>query len=156
MRVDLHIHSTASDGCWHPPQLVAQVRQAGIGLFAVADHDTVANVRPVEHLARDSGLAFIRAVEVSTTLDGHLFHFLGYGIDPEDPSLLRVLQENEETMESVDQQSIHKLIEAGYDLRPEEYDLYENDVTRGGWKALNLFICAFLSEFERSQSAFQE
>jgi len=140
MRVDLHIHSTASDGRWTPQQLVEQVQRAGIDLFAVADHDSVANVLSIERLVRGSGLGLIRAVEVSTTLDGHLFHLVAYGIDPEKPSLLHVLCENQEKMEGVDRQSIRLLMDAGYRISLVEYETYEDDATRGGWKALNLFI----------------
>ncbi len=140
MRVDLHIHSTASDGRWTPGQIVQEVRQAGIDLFAVADHDSVASVRAVESAAKGSGLSFLRAVEVSCTLDGDLLHILGYGIAPEDPRLERVLAENRVKMESVDRQSIQRLIDAGYPITHHEYEAYENDPTRGGWKALNLFI----------------
>jgi predicted metal-dependent phosphoesterase TrpH len=140
MRVDLHIHTIASDGCWLPAELVDQVGRAGIDLFAVADHDAVDSLRPVEDLVRSNGPAFIPGVEVSSTLAGCLFHLLGYGIDPDSPSLLAMLSENREKMESVDLQSIQMLIDAGYPIGYEDYDRYENDVTRGGWKALNLFI----------------
>jgi predicted metal-dependent phosphoesterase TrpH len=151
MRVDLHIHSTASDGCWTPERLIDRVRRTGIGFFAVADHDTVANVRPTEALISGTGLAFARAVEISTTVHGRLFHILGYDIDPEDSALLRLLAKNRETMESIDQQSIHKLTTAGYEISMEEYERYEHDPTRGGWKALSLFIdrgfCSDVGDF---------
>lgn len=140
MRVDLHIHSTASDGCWPPEELVARVRQAGIDLFAVADHDAIGSVLHAERLARGSGLGFIRAVEVSTTLDGHLFHLLAYGIDLENRALLDILDDNWHKLTCVDDQSIAALIEAGYEITWEEYRAYENDPTRGGWKALNFMI----------------
>ncbi len=140
MRVDLHIHTTASDGRWLPAQAVEQVRRAGIELFAVADHDAIESLRPVEALVRGAGPAFVPAVEVSTTLEGCLFHLLGYGIDADSPDLLALLSENREKMESVDLQSIQKLIEAGYAVSYADYERYENDATRGGWKVLNLFI----------------
>jgi predicted metal-dependent phosphoesterase TrpH len=116
------------------------VRRTGIGLFAVADHDTVAHVRPTEALLPGTGLAFLRAVEISATHHGSLFHILGYDIAPEDPALLRLLAANRDTMESVDRQSIQKLVSAGYETSIEEYERYEHDPTRGGWKALSLFI----------------
>lgn len=140
MRVDLHIHTTASDGRWLPAQVVKQVRRAGLDLFAVADHDAVDSLHPVEDIVRGSGPAFIPGVEVSSTLEGCLFHLLGYGIDPDSLPLLAMLSENREKMESVDMQSIQKLIDAGYPIDYDDYHRYENDVTRGGWKALNLFI----------------
>jgi predicted metal-dependent phosphoesterase TrpH len=140
VRVDLHIHSTASDGRWPPQELVTQVKRAGIELFAVTDHDTIANVLPVERLARGSGLGFIRAVEVSATLQGHLIHIAAYGVDLDDPALLHMLDENGKKLRSAGDQSIEKLIHAGYDVTWEEFKAYENDVTRGGWKALNFTL----------------
>jgi predicted metal-dependent phosphoesterase TrpH len=139
-RVDLHIHSTASDGRWTPQQVVSQVAQTGIGLFAVADHDTVDSVSAVERFAQRTGMGFLRAVEVTTTLDGRQFHLVAYGIDPAHPVLLEMLRENWEKLTSVDDQSIEKLIGAGYDLDLEEYAAYRHDPTRGGWKALNFLI----------------
>jgi len=66
MRTDLHIHTTASDGRWSPERVVAEVQARDIGLFATADHDSVASVGQAEALAREAGLTFLRGVEVST------------------------------------------------------------------------------------------
>ena len=60
MRADLHIHTVASDGRWTPEQVVAEVQAHGIGLFAVADHDTIASVPVAEASALKAGLAFLR------------------------------------------------------------------------------------------------
>lgn len=151
MRVDLHIHSTASDGTWTPEQIVEQVCQAGIGLFAVADHDSIDNVRATEALADVRGLHFIRAVEVSSSWNKQSIHILGYGINLDDAELLAMIDENYRKLASVDDQSIHKLIAAGYDLSFEEFVAYQNDPMRGGWKALNFMIdkgiCSGVKDF---------
>jgi predicted metal-dependent phosphoesterase TrpH len=151
VRVDLHIHSTASDGRWYPEQLVEQVAQTGIGLFAVADHDTVDSVRPAEHLAVERGLSFIRAVEINATIEGQNVHILGYGITPEDPGLQELLTYNRDKMHEVDRRSIQKLIDAGYAVSHEACEAYENDPSRGGWKALNYLIdegiCSGVKDF---------
>jgi predicted metal-dependent phosphoesterase TrpH len=117
----------------------------------VADHDAVNNVPVAERLARGSGLAFIRAVEVSCTLGGHTVHVLGYGIDLRDPTLLGVLERNQRQLRSAGEESIHKLIQAGYDIDLQAYEAYQDDATRGGWKALNylidLGICRDVKDF---------
>lgn len=140
LRVDLHLHSTASDGCWPPEELVRQVRDAGIGLFAVADHDTTENVPQVARLAQQSNIGFIPAVEISCTLQDTGVHLLAFGISPQDPSLLSLLQANWDRLASVDDQSINKLIQAGRDITWQEYERYEDQPTRGGWRALNFLI----------------
>lgn len=140
MRADLHIHTTASDGCWTPEQVVAEVQARGIGLFAIADHDSAANVLPVETLARDAGLTFLRGVEISTLLDGRLFHVLAYGFDIGNPGLTALLQENRAKLDQQNDSIVHRLIAAGYEIDLDDYITYECDHTRGGWKVLNFLI----------------
>jgi len=151
MRADLHIHTSASDGCWTPEQVVAEVRSCGIDLFAIADHDTVASVPAAERLAGDAGLAFLRGVEVSAFLDGHLFHVLAYGIDLEDAALTALLQENRNRMARTSDATLRQLIAAGYEIDLADYAAYQYDGTRGGWKELNFLIdrgfCVDLSDY---------
>jgi predicted metal-dependent phosphoesterase TrpH len=140
MRADLHIHTTASDGCWPPERVVAEVKTRAISLFAVTDHDTVASVVATEALARREGLAFLRGVEVSTRLDGRLFHVLAYGFDLENATLAALLHKNRANMDQANDETIRCLISLGYPLDFADYAAYEYDRTRGGWKALNFLI----------------
>ncbi|MBE9507504.1 MAG: PHP domain-containing protein, partial [Chloroflexi bacterium] len=140
MRADLHIHTTASDGCWPPERVVSEVKARSIGLFAITDHDTVANLRQTEALARDAGLAFLRGVEVNTWLDGHLFHILAYGFEPDNPTLAELLRENRGKLDRASDDVIHNLIAAGYPIDLDDYLAYEYDRTRGGWKAYNYLL----------------
>ncbi|MEM5770438.1 MAG: PHP domain-containing protein, partial [Bacillota bacterium] len=140
VKVDLHIHSTASDGSWRPQELVAEVDKAGIGLFAVTDHDTVASIIPVQQWAAEAGLVFLPGVEVSTTAGGKSFHILGYGIDPGAAALQQLLRHNTELLERVDHDSIRKLIAGGFAIDYAEYCAYRHDPVRGGWKSLSFLI----------------
>jgi predicted metal-dependent phosphoesterase TrpH len=140
MRADLHIHTTASDGRWTPEQVVAKVLDRGIGLFAVTDHDSVANVPLAGALAQEVGLAFLSGVEISTLVDGHLFHVLAYGFDLGNPALAALLQENQARLDQADDHIIHRLIAAGYEIDLDDYVAYEYDRTRGGWRVLNFLI----------------
>lgn len=152
-RADLHLHTTASDGCWSPGQLVEQVLRAGVGCFAVADHDSVGSVPQAAALAREGGLAFLPAVEVSSKLNGRLVHILAYGIDLSIESFHRFLNSNEAILRCYDDSSIRMLIDAGYAIDYAEYEAYSWDQGRGGWKALNYlidkgFCCDVRSFFE--------
>ena len=95
MRADLHIHTTASDGTWTPPELVEQVLAVGLGALAVTDHDSVANVAETARLAREVGLQFLPAAEICSTKENLSFHILGYGIDITNKHLLALMQHNE-------------------------------------------------------------
>jgi len=91
-RVDLHVHSTASDGAWSPTAVVRAAAAAGLTVLAVADHDTTAGVREAQAAGARCGVEVIPALEV-TARDGSLeVHLLGYGVDLDAPAL-RALEE---------------------------------------------------------------
>ncbi|NLE43360.1 MAG: PHP domain-containing protein [Chloroflexi bacterium] len=140
MRVDLHIHTTASDSRWTVDQVVEGVKAAGIGLFAVADHDTVASVDRAESLARLAGLAFLPCVEFSATLDGRLIHILSYGIDRTDHALGELLAANRAAMKASNTMIIRRMIEYGFPIDWDDYVAYRHVPTRGGFRELNFAI----------------
>lgn len=87
MRIDLHLHSTASDGSLSPAALLRAAEAGGLDIVALTDHDTTAGVAT----AQEAGAArvhVIAGIEVSTSLDGNEVHILGYFVDPLHPSLL--------------------------------------------------------------------
>ncbi len=146
MRADLHIHTVASDGTWTPEEVVAHVQAAGLGLFAVADHDTVESIPAIAGIVRRTpgAPAFLPAVEISTLLDGTLVHILGYGISPDHPRLNDLLTTNRRRLEWVNDETLRRMKAAGYPVDLEAYERYPNDPTRGGWKGLNFLIDAGL------------
>ncbi|MGD9160032.1 MAG: PHP domain-containing protein [Desulfobacteraceae bacterium] len=140
MKADLHLHTTASDGTWTPEALIENIIRAGITVFAVTDHDSVENVATTVDLVKDTDLKFIRGVEVNTTENGHLFHILGYNVDPDNESLNEILLKNRNVMEDRDERSIKVLQEMDYPVVLDEFLVYENNPERGGWKALNYIL----------------
>lgn len=140
MRVDLHIHTQASDGTWTPAQAVEHVRAIGIGLFAITDHDSIDNVAAVESLVRGTGLRFLRGVEVSTSLNGSLYHVTAYGFDPTNQALQALVSSNRQRLEDANRESLDRLRRDGFSIDLDVYDTYENDPTRGGWASLNYLI----------------
>lgn len=92
MRIDLHTHSTASDGTQPPAEVVASARQAGLDVVALTDHDTTSGWAEAASAARTHGVALVRGIEVSTARDGVSIHLLGYLTDPSDPALTAELE----------------------------------------------------------------
>jgi predicted metal-dependent phosphoesterase TrpH len=90
--VDLHLHSTASDGTLAPAALVAHVAARGVRLMALTDHDTVAGVAEAAAAAQAIGIGFVAGVEISVGWRGRSLHVLGLAIDPEAPALARGLE----------------------------------------------------------------
>lgn len=85
MRIDLHTHTTASDGTLSPQELVALAGKVGVGILAVADHDTTDSVDPVRTLGAQAGIEVIPAVELNTDVEDSEVHVLGYFIDHHQP-----------------------------------------------------------------------
>ena len=92
-RVDLHLHTTASDGVLEPAALIAVVAAAGVGLCAVTDHDTTAGLAQADAAATALGVQFIPGVELSTLWSGRTLHVLGLGIDRASPALAALLEQ---------------------------------------------------------------
>ena len=88
LRIDLHTHSTASDGTESPSDVVAAAYRAGLDVLALVDHESVDGWADAESTARRLGLGFVPGVELSTKLDGASIHVLGYLLDPTHPGLV--------------------------------------------------------------------
>ena len=89
--VDLHTHSTASDGTDTPAQLVRRAKAAGLSAIALTDHDTVAGVAEAQCEAARVGLEFLPGIEISAAHPRPgVMHLLGYGVDPHSPRLLEL------------------------------------------------------------------
>ncbi|MGW2390032.1 PHP domain-containing protein [Streptomyces lydicamycinicus] len=88
MRIDLHTHSTASDGTDTPAELVRNAAAAGLDVVALTDHDTVGG-HAEARAALPAGLTLITGAELSCRLDGVSLHMLAYLFDPEEPELAR-------------------------------------------------------------------
>ncbi len=81
MRIDLHTHSTASDGTESPAELVRSAAAAGLDVVGLTDHDTVRGWDEALD-ALPPGVRLVRGTEISCAYDGISLHLLGYGIDP--------------------------------------------------------------------------
>ncbi|WP_275463062.1 PHP domain-containing protein [Streptomyces noursei] len=88
MRIDLHTHSTASDGTDTPAELVRQAAAAGLDVVALTDHDTVRG-HAEARAALPEGLTLVTGAELSCRLDGISLHMLAYLFDPDEPELAR-------------------------------------------------------------------
>ena len=82
VRIDLHTHSTASDGTEAPAQVVAAAAAAGLDVVALTDHDTTAGWAEAEAAATEHGIALVRGTEVSARAAGISIHLLSYLQDP--------------------------------------------------------------------------
>jgi predicted metal-dependent phosphoesterase TrpH len=150
IKVDLHIHTTASDGTWSPERIIENLKKEDIRLFAVTDHDTTENVSITEKLAETEGISFVKGVEISSSSNKRTYHILALDIDPSHSELQRLLDRNTKLMEDNNSAGIRYLAGKYPQVSYEEYSCYRNDRNRGGWKSLNYLTDKGLCSGHRS------
>lgn len=91
--VDLHLHSTASDGTLAPAEVVRRAAEAGLAGVSLTDHDTVDGLAEAQAEAERLGLRFLVGAELSANEPDRSVHVLAYGFDPEDPGLAKFFRE---------------------------------------------------------------
>jgi predicted metal-dependent phosphoesterase TrpH len=91
--IDLHTHTTASDGRCSPAELVERAARAGVTVLAVADHDTVAGCAPAAEACAAAGIEFVNGTEITAVVAEKDVHVLGYFFDRQSASLQSFLAE---------------------------------------------------------------
>lgn len=111
--VDLHTHSTASDGTFSPAELAAEAHKAGLSLFALTDHDTVAGVEEAEQAGRALDIRVLPGIEISVEWQPGELHLLGLGIDIKNKTLCALMQYAQEKRLERNRKIIERFNEAG-------------------------------------------
>ena len=121
--VDLHTHSTASDGTSAPDAVARLAKQSGLVGFALTDHDTVAGLEAAANAARELGIAYVPGVELSCQFPhpGTL-HLLGYCIDPHSPQFREMLARLIEARDARNPRMIRKLNDLGISITVKEVE----------------------------------
>ena len=114
--IDLHMHSTFSDGIHTPAKLVEIAVRKELSAIALADHDSLDGFRELEKAAAAAGVEVITAVELSSEHNGRDLHILGYGVDPDNTSLLGILKQFCDTRERRGIMIVERLKKIGIEL----------------------------------------
>ncbi len=91
-RIDLHVHSTHSDGTYTPAELVALAAKSNLRAFALTDHDSISGVCEAQDAAVGTEIEVVSGVELSCEYNGTEVHMLGFYIDPENESFRKKLE----------------------------------------------------------------
>jgi hypothetical protein len=125
--VDLHCHSTASDGTFAPADVIALAVRNGLSALSLTDHDTVAGVPEAAEAARKAGIDFLPGIEISCDVPKPAtMHLLGYGVDPNSPILLDMTTRLIEGRNDRNPKIIHRLNELGLKISMEELEAQAN------------------------------
>ena len=94
MKIDLHIHTTYSDGAFSPEQIVDTAVECGLDVIALTDHDNILSCEIARSYAKETGktLEIIQGVEINTIYKGYEIHILGYFMDIESPDFKNLLK----------------------------------------------------------------
>lgn len=118
--IDLHMHSTCSDGADTVEALINNVKNAGITYFSITDHDTAESGRIIyrnedlQKFIHDNGLVYTTGMETSCKYKGHKMHILAYDFDPNAPEVLEIEQEFKGLLKQKELEKKELLKEAGY------------------------------------------
>ncbi len=127
--VDLHCHSTASDGTLPPREVVQLARESNLSALSLTDHDTIAGIADASDEARKLGIDFLPGIEISAEFPAPgTLHILGYGIDPTSPSLVALTAELIAARDARNPIIVEKLNELGVSVSMREWE----DEAKGG------------------------
>ena len=114
--IDLHTHSTASDGTNTIAENVSLALERGLAGIAITDHDTTAGYAEAAGAAGGTGLLIVPGIEFSAEYDGASLHVLAYWVDPADPALVEELRRLIDTRFRRGELMVEKLQALGYDI----------------------------------------
>ena len=123
MKIDLHAHSTASDGTESPADLVAAAKAAGLTMLAITDHDTTSGWGEAADAAIQLGVQLVRGIEISCSRDHRSIHLLGYLPDPDDPRLAIELARARDSRVTRMDRMIERMADDGIPITVEEVRL---------------------------------
>ncbi|MBQ9536431.1 MAG: PHP domain-containing protein [Desulfovibrionaceae bacterium] len=120
MSIDLHTHSTYSDGTDSPEELLAKAKERGIEALALTDHDTCRGLARAAQAAKEHNIIFVRGCELSTMSERGEFHILGLWIPEECPALKIKLRELRRRRDLRNEQMVERLCAIGLPLTIED------------------------------------
>lgn len=119
-RIDLHLHTTHSDGSLHPSEVLALAKEAAVTALAITDHDITTGIPEATRVGQEYGIEVIPGVEISSFDGKNEVHILGYFIRCEDPVFNERLAKLRESRHRRNPMIVERLQEAGLDITYEE------------------------------------
>jgi predicted metal-dependent phosphoesterase TrpH len=120
--IDLHVHTTASDGQYTPSQIVQKAAEKNLKAIAITDHDTVAGLDEAVAAGRVAGIAVVPGIELNITFPTGEFHLLGLGIKKPSESLINIVETVIKNRNDRNAQIIAKMNEDGVPLTAAELE----------------------------------
>lgn len=131
MAADLHIHTTFSDGCETPEEVVAKAKEAKLSAIAITDHDNVEGIKSAQAAGEKLGIKVIPGIEFTTEVPEAEIHILGYFVNDKDPKLRAVLEKIQGSRHSRIFMILEKLKKIGVNLDPDKVFAFSKGASAG-------------------------
>ena len=129
MKIDLHMHTTASDGEYSPTEVVKMVKEKGLEIFAITDHDTTSGVDEALEEANRQGLRLVPGIEFSAKdNEAKKVHILGYNLDYRNPDFIAIYKSYTDDRNRRNNEFIQKFNELGINITLEDVKKYAKNV----------------------------
>ena len=136
MLVDLHIHTYYSDGTMSPKEVVEDAKRKNLGIIAITDHDVLDSYEELKVEAEKAGIIAIRGVEIDSIFEGHLVHLLAYKFE-DNEKLFKLINHAKEQLLETSIELIRSMEKDYEGLSLEDYNSYEYERRKGGWKGIH-------------------
>lgn len=147
--IDLHTHSTESDGTLTPQELMHHAKQVGLSAIALTDHDSIHGLAKARPVAESLGLELVPGVELSTDYSGQEVHILGYYVDEKNPEFLASLKNFVDGRDRRNEKMTTLLQQEGFDITMERlYAEYPDSVITRAHFASYLVAHGFVKDRE--------
>ena len=149
--VDLHAHTTASDGSYTPAELVRYAKKKGLSALAITDHDTIAGVEEASIEGRKLGIRVIPGAELSTRMDDCDVHMTSLFINCKNEQLIKRLDDMAASRQERNYKMVDKLHEAGFQIDRSDLDaLGEGKILARGHIAQILIARGYATELKEA------
>ena len=149
--VDLHAHTTASDGSYTPTELVRYAKKKGLSAIAITDHDTIAGVEEASIEGRKLGIRVIPGAELSTRMDDCDVHMTSLFINCKNEQLIKRLDDMAASRQERNYKMVDKLHEAGFQIDRSDLDaLGEGKILARGHIAQILIARGYATELKEA------
>lgn len=149
--VDLHAHTTASDGSYTPAELVRYAKKKGLSAIAITDHDTIAGVEEASIEGRKLGIRVIPGAELSTRMDDCDVHMTSLFINCKNEQLIKRLDDMAASRQERNYKMVDKLHEAGFQIDRSDLDaLGEGKILARGHIAQILIARGYATELKEA------
>lgn len=139
MKVDMHMHTYFSDGTMSPEEIVQKAKTREVGILAITDHNKLESWEELQKAAAKEGIVPIRGVEINAAYKDKVLHLLAYGFE-DHTKLFELIDLADREMQRMSDDLIVNLSKIDERVSLEDFNAYEYDRRKGGWKGLHYLL----------------